>query len=267
MNTNLVEVAHTDLYVLLTLNQPETYNAFSKPMIETLIHEIDVLNSVTDPKPLVITGKGKAFSSGGNLEVMHDYVKQDKGKEYIESIVPSVNKLIKAILNYNGPTLAIINGSAVGGGFNLAMACDFRIVHEQGKFRLGFIDIGLTPATGNSFFVSKVIGIPRTMSLSLFSESFSAQNLVDWGLANEIYSDDSFEITKNKWLDKICSLDPWQVIIVRKLLYAGMTNSSDQQLALEYDNLIQAGTRDLFKEKVFAMWNKLASKKQKSNNS
>ena len=267
MDNKLVEVTLTDLYVLLTLNQPETYNAFSKPMIEMLTHEISMLNSATEPKPLVITGKGKAFSSGGNLEVMYDYVKQEKGKQYIESIVPYVNKLIQTILAYNGPTLAILNGSAVGGGFNLAMACDFRIAHEQGKFRLGFIDIGLTPATGNSFFISKVIGIPRTMSLSLFSEVISAKNLVDWGLVNEMYTEDTFEITKNKWLDKICSLDPWQVNTVRKLLYAGMTNSSDQQLALEYESILQAGSRELFKEKVFSRWNDLTSRKTKSNNS
>lgn len=259
MTSELIKVEITDSCILLILNQPETYNAFSKEMIIALSNHIKSSKNLQPIKPLIITGSGKAFSSGGNLGVMKEYIEQGKSVEYIQSIVPYVNDLISELLEYPGPTLAIVNGSAVGGGFNVAMACDFRIVYEKAKFRLGFIDIGLTPATGNSFFVPKVIGIQRTMELSLFSEVITAQDLYNWGLANEIYSNDSFEQVKDKWLTKMSTLDPWQVTTVRKLLYAGMNNSYSQQLNLEYETLQEASQRDLFKHRVITRWNELQS--------
>ena len=180
---------------------------------------------------------------------MKEYVDQNKGKEYIHSIVPLVNELITLLVEWTGPTLAILNGSAVGGGFNVAMACDFRIVHEKAKFRLGFTDIGLTPATGNSFFLPRVLGIPKTLSLSLFSEKILAKDLVEWQLANELYTDETAEVVKSKWIEKICFLDPLQVKKIRTLFYAGIAHSLDQQLKFEYETIMEAGNSQLFKEK------------------
>lgn len=262
MNTDLITVETNERFIILTLNQPETLNAFSKDMILTISNYLKSLNEEGVNKPLIITGSGRAFSSGGNLGVMKTFVEKGAGLDYIQSIVPFVNELITLLLEYKGSTLAIVNGSAVGGGFNLAMACDFRIVHEKAKFRLGFIDIGLTPATGNSFFVTKVLGIPKTLSLSLLSESFTAKDLYTWGLANEIYSDTTSEDIKQVWIEKLCSLDTWQVFTVRSLLYAGYGNSYLQQLDLEYATIQKASTRPLFKERVLSLWDKIQSKKK-----
>ncbi len=261
MSSEQIKVESTESYVLLTLYQPETYNAFSKAMITALIDQIKSFKDLNPAKPLIITGSGKAFSSGGNLTVMKEYIDQNKNVEYIQSIVPYVNDLLVHLLEYPGPTLAVVNGAAVGGGFNVAMACDFRIIHEKATCRMGFIDIGLTPATGNSFFVSKVLGIPRTMALSLFSEKITAQNMVSWGLANEIYTTDTFEEVKAKWIKKMGSLDPWQVVTVRKLLYAGMSNTYNQQVTLEYDTLQEASKRQLFTNRVKQRWAEIQSKK------
>ncbi len=248
-------------YNVITLNQPETFNAFSKEMISAILDVLRSLKESLEEKPLIITGTGKAFSSGGNLGVMKEYVEHGKSVEYIQSIVPFVNEVITLLFDYRGPTLAIMNGHAVGGGLNLAMACDFRIVHEKAKFKLGFIDIGLTPATGNSFFIPKMVGIQRTLALSLFSESISAQDLYNWGLANEIYSDYTAEEEKTLWIKKICSLDPRQVYTVRSLLYKSMRNSLDQQMELEYTKVQEASNRSFFKEKVLARWKEITEKK------
>lgn len=261
MDSNLVTKFVSEKYILLTLNQPETYNAFSKSMITSFSEILKNLNKEHEQKPLLITGAGKSFSSGGNLGLMKEFAEKNKGPEYIKSIVPFVNELISLLVEYKGPTLGIINGSAVGGGFNLAMACDFRIVHEKAKFRLGFIDIGLTPATGNTFFIPKALGIQRTLALSLFSELITAQNLLEWGLANQLYTDITFDEVKELWINKICSLDPWQVYTVRNLLYDGINNSFNQQINLEYNTILEASSKPLFKNKVLKRWEEINSKK------
>lgn len=262
MANDYIEVVYTDQFISLTLNQPETLNAFSREMILALCAELHSIKEKNISKPLILTGKGKAFSSGGNLEIMKHYVEQNRGSDYIQSIVPHVNELITLLLEYEGPTLAILNGSAVGGGFNVAMACDFRLVSEKAKFRLGFIDIGLTPATGNSFFLSKVLGIPKTMSLCLFSETFTAKELLQWGLCNELFTEETFESLKEKWIAKIRFLDPWQVKKVRELLYAGMNNSYLTQLQLELQTILEASSRDVFKDKVSQRYTEISSKKK-----
>ena len=261
MRSDLVTEFVSENFILITLNQPETFNAFSKKMITSFSEIVRKLNAVDEQKTLIITGAGKSFSSGGNLAVMKEFAEKDQGPEYIQSIVPFVNELISLLVEYMGPTLGIINGSAVGGGFNLAMACDFRIVHEKAKFRLGFIDIGLTPATGNTFFISKVLGIPRTLSLSLFSEVITAQDLLNWGLANQLYTDTTLEEVKALWINKICSLDPWQVYTVRQLLYNGINNSFGQQIDFEYKKILEASSRPLFKTRVMRRWNEINSRK------
>lgn len=260
MSTSLLEITVDKAYHLITFNSPETLNAFSQEMIKELITSLESLSEEPNPKPLILTGKGKAFSSGGNLALMKEYADRDQGPDYIKSIVPYVNRVITLLMEYPGPTMAILNGSAVGGGFNIAMACDFRIVNERAKFRLGFIDIGLTPATGNSFFVTKTLGIAKTLSLSLLSQVFTAKQMLDWGLCNQIYTSDTFEEIKSNWKSKLFSLDPWQVKSVRKLLYSSLTNSYDQQLQQELETLLEASSRDLFKNRVNERLQQIQSK-------
>lgn len=261
MNSELIIVNKHENYTEIILNQQETYNAFSKNMITSIIDVLKPLDDSTVTKPLIITGKGKSFSSGGNLGVMKEFVEQDKSVEYIKSIVPYVNEMISLLMEYRGPTLAIMNGHAVGGGLNLAMACDFRIVNEKAKFRMGFIDIGLSPATGNTFFIPKILGVQKTLSLSLFSESFSAEDLYNWGLANQIYSDSTSEEVRNLWIEKISKLDPWQVYTVRTLLYKSSSNNFKQQIELEYQKILEASDRQLFKTRVLTRWNEIIGEK------
>jgi 2-(1,2-epoxy-1,2-dihydrophenyl)acetyl-CoA isomerase len=262
MNSNSIKITETDNYLQISLNEPETLNAFSKEMIVDICDQIDNLKTEKRFLPLIITGEGRAFSSGGNLELMNQYVEKNKSVEYLQQIVPFVNELILRLLNYPGPTLAIINGPAVGGGFNLAMACDFRIIHEKAKCRMGFIDIGLTPATGNSFFLPKLLGIPRTIDLILFSETMTPFMLHEWGLVNEIYTLKNFEEIKQKWIEKLVILDPFQVKTVRELVYASFTNNIGEHLNFEYSKILESGNRQFFKEKVLERWGKIQFKNQ-----
>ena len=127
---------------------------------------------------------------------------------------------------------------------------------------MGFIDIGLTPATGNSFFLPKVLGIAKTMSLSLLSETITAQDLLHWGLCNELFTEETFESLREKWIVKISLLDPWQVKKVRELLYAGVNNSFTEQLELELQTILEASSRDVFKDKVTQRYTEISSKKR-----
>ena len=260
MENNFIEIEENKVNII-TLNRPETLNAFTVDMVSAITNTLEDWNKKKTNKALIIRARGKAFSSGGNLNLMKEFIDKNQGVEYLESIVPLVNKLILAIHNYPGPTLAVLNGSAVGGGFNIAMACDFRIAYFKSTFRLGFTDIGLTPATSNTFFLPKIIGIPRTLALSILGTKITANDLLSWGLVNGIYNDDTFEAIFNNWVEKLCSLDPWQVTQIRKLCYASEHSSLEDHLKTEYDTILKAGARPLFKERVDSRWQDINGKK------
>lgn len=247
-------------YNMITLNRPRTLNSFSIDMISSLIDILKQWEKENNDKPLIITGKGRAFSSGGNLEYMKNYIDKGEPEKYLEMIVPEVNKLIQLIINYNGATLAILNGDAVGGGLNLALACDFRIVNERAKFRFGFTDIGLTPATGNSFFLPRIIGIPKTLQLCLFNEKITAKEMFQMNIVHAVYSEEESEVFFTKWINKLLELNSWQVRETRKLLFAGMSSDLDEHLIREFQTIIKAGTRSLFSEKVNERWKQIQTK-------
>jgi 2-(1,2-epoxy-1,2-dihydrophenyl)acetyl-CoA isomerase len=248
---------------LIRLNSPETRNAFTFEFINEMITILENFKDKNSNLPLIITGKGKSFSSGGNLSVMKEYIDKGQPELYIERIVPKVNKLIRLIFDYNGPTLTILNGSAVGGGLNLALACDFRLVEQNAKFRLGFTDIGLTPATSNTFFLPRIIGVPKIIQFSLFSEPITADQFVDLGIANELYFEKDFKKKLEEWKSKLIGLDPFQVKAIRKLMYSSFTNDLHTHLELEYEMILESGRRELFKKKVNERWNQINSKSKK----
>lgn len=246
--------------LVITLDNPKSRNAFTMDMIGELI---SVLKSHRkNNKPLIITGKGKSFSSGGNLKIMQEYLEKGKPEQYLQKIVPMVNMLILLIHNYDAPTLAILNGDGVGGGLNLALACDYRVAEQNAKFRLGFTDIGLTPATSNTFFLPKIIGVPKTMQLSLFSDPITAEQFMAFGVINEIYSENNYAQVLEKWKTKLLSLDPFLQKTTRRLLYSSFSHTLDEHLEIEYKAILEAGKRDLFRKKVSQYWTKLKNKKR-----
>ena len=245
---------------IIRLNKPETLNAFTKELIDEFIEILEKWIKENNSKPLIITGNGRSFSAGGNLKVMSSFIDQGNPSSYIQMIVPRVNTLIKLISNYQGPTLAILNGSAVGGGLNLALACDFRIAEENAKFRLGFTDIGLTPATGNSFFLPRIIGIPKMLEFSLFSTKLTSLQLLDLNVIHEVYSSTDVNEKLKIWSEKLLGLDPWQVIQIRNLLYKSFTSNLDDHLELEYQTIKNASERELYSKRVRTRISQLSEK-------
>lgn len=176
-----------DRVTLLTLNRPEAYNAFDLPMVrglaETLIH------AATSPEVagLVITGMGKAFCAGGSLKWV-----LDQGNDYgaaFHALAATYHQAIVEIKRMPKPVVAAINGLAAGGGFSMALACDFRIMETSAVLRQGYTSNGLSIDGGGTYTLPRLVGMARALEIAAFDRPISAEKALEWGLVTEVVPD------------------------------------------------------------------------------
>jgi 2-(1,2-epoxy-1,2-dihydrophenyl)acetyl-CoA isomerase len=172
---------------VLTLNRPEAYNAFDLPMVkglaETLIH------AATSPEVagLVITGMGKAFCAGGSLKWVHS-----QGGDYgaaFHTLAAYFHLAIVEIKRMPKPVVAAINGLAAGGGFSLALACDFRIMETSAVLRQGYTSNGLSIDGGGTYTLPRLVGVARALEIAAFDRPISAEKALEWGLITKAVPD------------------------------------------------------------------------------
>ena len=182
-----------DLIGIITLNDPENLNAMSEAMsieFDVLVRE---LKKDKNLRSIIITGAGRAFSAGGDLEMLKAKSKVSPARNK-EMMLDFYNAFL-GILHLNLPIIAAINGHAIGAGMCLASACDIRIVASDAKLGYTFSKLGLHPGMGASFFVPRLVGMGKATELFITGKTFSGDQALQIGLVSEA-------IEKEKVLDR-----------------------------------------------------------------
>ena len=173
----------------LTLNRPETLNAWHPDFGRELKNAIEVDAADPSVRAVLITGAGRGFSSGADLKAGFDAAedgKPDVAKELNQLYHP----IMEGLRQLEKPVVAAVNGPAVGIGASLAFACDLVLAAESAYFGLAFVNIGLMPDGGSTLFVPAAVGKARAFQLALLGERVEADRALDWGLINFVYPDD-----------------------------------------------------------------------------
>lgn len=189
METLIWEVA--DGVGRLTLNRPERLNAWN----EAFGHELKqvITEDAVDPavRAVLITGAGRAFSSGADLKEMGAGDIADDGRPDVKGRLHGLyHPIILGVRRMEKPVVAAVNGPAVGIGASLALACDLILCAESAYFGLSFVNIGLMPDGGSTAFVPATAGKARAFELALLGERVEASRALSWGLVNRVYPDD-----------------------------------------------------------------------------
>ncbi|MBN2033845.1 MAG: enoyl-CoA hydratase/isomerase family protein [Deltaproteobacteria bacterium] len=169
---------------LLTLNRPSSFNAFGREMIHRLAELLSEASMDHDIKGVVITGQGKAFCAGGDLRWL-----AGSGKRYGEAfhlLAASYHKAIVEIRRMQKPVVAAVNGLAAGGGFSMALACDFRVMEASALFKQGYTSNGLSIDGGGTFTLPRLVGLARAMEIAVFDRPISPEQALSWGLVTEV---------------------------------------------------------------------------------
>jgi 2-(1,2-epoxy-1,2-dihydrophenyl)acetyl-CoA isomerase len=173
----------------LTLNRPETLNAWTAELGRELREIIEGQAAEPSVRAVVITGAGRGFSSGADLKAGFDPA--EDGRPNIRKELQQIyHPAILAVRRLPKPVLAAVNGPAVGIGCSLALACDLVIAAESAFFSLAFVNIGLMPDGGATAFVPPAVGKARAFQMALLGERIPASQALEWGLVNWVHPDE-----------------------------------------------------------------------------
>jgi 2-(1,2-epoxy-1,2-dihydrophenyl)acetyl-CoA isomerase len=188
----------------IELNRPHRMNAWNRQFAVDLRESITEVAENPGIRAIVITGAGRAFSSGADLkEAAEDST--DGQVDVYQILTERYHPLITGIRRMPKPVIAAVNGPAAGIGLSLALACDLVVAAESAYFQLAFVNIGLVPDGGSSLFVPSRVGFARAAELAMLGERLDARKAVDWGLINQVFADEEFAARTSALLDRLAA--------------------------------------------------------------
>jgi enoyl-CoA hydratase len=196
----------------LELHRPEKANAYNEALLLEFACALNQIEGDNTVRSLVICGAGnRSFCAGADLEEM-----QVKG--YSDALNLKSSKLFAAIASYPKVTVAAINGAAVAGGLELALACDIRISSKQARFFFPETKLGLIPAAGGTHRLSQVVGIGRAKELILGGQVWLAEDALRFGLVSEVVPPDALLACAQQWGERIGQRDPLALQLAKKAI-------------------------------------------------
>ncbi|MED3562840.1 2-(1,2-epoxy-1,2-dihydrophenyl)acetyl-CoA isomerase [Bacillus sp. MUM 116] len=206
----------------ISLNRPTTLNAFVAQMNKEITHAIKVASASDEVRCIVLTGEGRGFCSGQDLSEVDE--KMDHGQVLREKYGP----MVKQIYQCEKPIIAAVNGIAAGAGFSLALACDFRLLSDRASFLNAFIHIGLIPDSGNSYFLTRLVGEAKALEISILGEKIPADQALAFGLATKVVSSDNWDAEVTQFAERIAALPTKAIgLIKRTIKSAGEKSFTD----------------------------------------
>jgi 2-(1,2-epoxy-1,2-dihydrophenyl)acetyl-CoA isomerase len=186
-----VELLLEDGVATITLNRPQALNAWNKQFALDLLAALDRVAASEAARAVVITGAGRAFSSGADLKDAGggDFTPEGRPDVY-KVLTERYHPIMRAIRELEKPVIAAVNGPAVGIGCSLALCCDLIVAARSSYFLLAFVNIGLVPDGGSSLFVPARVGMARASELALLGERLPAEQALQWGLVNRVVPDE-----------------------------------------------------------------------------
>lgn len=249
MSSILFEI--NDSLATITLNRPDKYNAFNREMALLLQEKLDECKG-KNVRCVLITGFGKAFCSGQDLEEV-----VDPAGPKIDAIVGEhYNPIITRIRQLQKPVVAAVNGVAAGAGANIALACDIVVAAQSSSFIQAFSKIGLIPDSGGTFFLPRLVGWQRASALMMLGDKVSAEEAERMGMIYKVFPDDNFIEDAKKIAATLADMPTKGLAYTKQLLDNSFENTYEDQLHDEEIYQQRAGNTKDYKEGVQAFLEK-----------
>ncbi len=182
-----VKVEKAGAITKLVLNRPAAYNALDSEMVDALVEHLTALSGDQRVRGVVITGAGKAFCSGGDLRWVTAHPQGAAGA--FHALAARFHLAVLEIRRMAKPVVAALNGVAAGGGFSLALACDFRVMAESAVLRQAYTASGLSIDGGGTFALPRLVGAARALEIVALDPPIPARQALEWGLATKVVGD------------------------------------------------------------------------------
>jgi len=189
----------------ITLNRPDSGNGVVPEMSRDLMAALDELDTETGVRCLIMTGAGKHFCSGADLNAMKAYLETELRAREEPFNARVLHPVTHRLASFRVPTIAAVNGAATAGGFDLALACDMRVAGEAARFGESYIKLGLAPGNGGAWFLPRLVGSGRAAELAFTGDLLDAAQALDFGIVNRVIPDADLEAGALRLASKIAN--------------------------------------------------------------
>jgi 2-(1,2-epoxy-1,2-dihydrophenyl)acetyl-CoA isomerase len=217
----------------LTLNRPETLNAWTEQMGRELRACVQGEAAEESVRAVLLTGAGRGFSSGADLKTGLQHTAKDGMPDVRQELNEIYHPAIAGFRLLAKPVVAAINGPAVGIGLSIALACDLVMAAESAFLGLAFVNIGLMPDGGSTAFVPRAVGKARAFEMAFLGERVPAAQALEWGLVNWVYPDDTLMAEANALVERLAVGPTRSYAASKRALNRSIYGDLDAQLALE----------------------------------
>lgn len=247
---------------VLTLNRPQRLNALNEELKKALVAALEEAAARESVRVVVITGAGRAFSAGGDLErfaELYEAGDHERRLDFTHISFP------RAFLEFPKPLIAAINGVAVGWGFTMPLMCDLRLASQRAEFSCGFVRVGLTPEFGSSALLPRMVGLGRAMELVLTARRFGAAEALEMGLVGEVVPPEELMPRALELAGELARLPAPGLRLAKRALHQGSRLGVEQVLGPEIELFRRAMSTPEHYRAVKAMQAALAGKKGHRN--
>jgi len=248
-----LDAAHLPGVLRLTLNRPDTLNAFTVAMTQALAAAFARAAAESAVRCVLVTGAGRGFCAG------QDLTERDMSAKEIDlggGLDARYNPLIRRMRALEKPIVCAVNGVAAGAGANFALACDLVIAARSAAFIQAFVKIGLVPDCGGSYFLPRLAGTQRAMALAMTGDRLPAEDAERWGVIWKCVDDAALVSEAEKLARQLASGPTRSLGLIKRAIYASAGNSLAAQLDLERDLQREVGKGKDYREGVAAFLEK-----------
>jgi 2-(1,2-epoxy-1,2-dihydrophenyl)acetyl-CoA isomerase len=219
----------------ITLNRPEARNALDMPMRQELVAVLDEIEADAAARVVILTGAGGHFCAGGDVKSMREHRHSAaEGRARVELL----NRMVRRLVDFPRPTLAMVDGFAVGAGCNLALCCDLIVASERARFGELFWKIGLVPDGGGTWLLPRVVGMARAKELVFTADVIDAGQALEIGLVNRVVPAAELVATTRALAERIAAGPPAVLGMAKHML--NRAAASDLASALDLEAFSQA---------------------------
>ena len=216
----------------ITLNRPDKLNAFIGHMRRDLAEALEAAGSDRGVRVVVITGAGRAFCAGGDVNFMAELMERHDNEEFAR-ILGSGRRVITSIRQITKPVIAAVNGIASGAGCNLALACDLRIASTNATFSQSFLKVGLHPDWGGTYFLPRLLTPNKVCELFFLGEAIDASEAARLSLVNQVVAPEDLEAATQHLAERLLAAPPIALAAAKQAVYASQAADLEEMLRYE----------------------------------
>lgn len=218
----------------IELNRPQALNAWNRQLGHELLAALREVGELESARAVVISGAGRAFSSGADLkDFSGGELTEDGRPDVYKTLTERYHPIMHAVRELPKPVVAAVNGAAVGIGASLALSCDLIWAAQSAYLLLAFVNIGLVPDGGSSLFVPTRVGMARASEMALLGERISAEQALQWGLVNRVVADEQLGQETTALAERLAAGPTRAYAGAKRQLNAWLYRRMAEQLELE----------------------------------